>query len=332
MSSCQLVSVIIPIYNSEKYLKECLDSVLNQTYDNLEIILINDASPDSSDLICEEYCKKDKRVFYKCLKSNSGVSAARNMGLDVSTGEYIVFLDSDDYIMQDFIMNAVNKIKDIDSVLYIGGFTLFDKNGERVFRQKQEKHYTGKELLSSIGKDYHSEWIGIIGSKVYKKSIIEKNRLKFDNSLDFGEDACFNFEYISHVETIVFDNNSSYYYRVTGNSSLGSKFRENIYDIHKRVFSLKADVMRKLGCDQEIINAYCAETFALDIIKIYEKNSTISHSRKLSIIRKVSNDDNIKSVRLKRIKKKKIRLIVLLLKIHLIFLIDIILQVNSRIR
>ena len=103
----QLVSIIVPIYNVEKYIKECIDSIINQTYKNLEIILVDDGSPDCCPKICDEYSKKDKRI--KVIhKENGGLSSARNAGLDVAKGEYVSFIDSDDVVDEKFIETLYN--------------------------------------------------------------------------------------------------------------------------------------------------------------------------------------------------------------------------------
>ncbi len=97
-----LISIIIPVYNVEQYLHRCVDSVLNQTYKNLEIILVNDGSPDNCPFICDEYAKKDKRIIV-VHKENGGLSSARNAGLEIVQGEYISFIDSDDWIHENYI-------------------------------------------------------------------------------------------------------------------------------------------------------------------------------------------------------------------------------------
>ena len=104
------ISIIIPVYNVEKYLKTCLDSVINQTYQNLEIILVNDGSTDNSGKICEEYKRTNSRIIL-IHKKNEGLSAARNTGLGIATGEYISFLDSDDYISNDMLETLYNSLQ-----------------------------------------------------------------------------------------------------------------------------------------------------------------------------------------------------------------------------
>jgi glycosyltransferase involved in cell wall biosynthesis len=119
MNQNPLISVIVPIYNTEKYLRECLDSLINQTYKNLQIILINDGSKDKSGKICEEYAGKDSRIIYKRVE-NGGVSSARNKGLALATGDYYHFPDSDDYLELDtyeYLLGLIN-IHKCDSVVF----------------------------------------------------------------------------------------------------------------------------------------------------------------------------------------------------------------------
>lgn len=115
------ISIIVPIYNVEKYLQKCVDSILCQTYKNLEIILVNDGSPDNCPAICDEYAKKDKRI--KVIhKQNGGVSSARNAGLDVATGKYVQFVDSDDWVEPEYSKTMINLIEENNCDLGICGY------------------------------------------------------------------------------------------------------------------------------------------------------------------------------------------------------------------
>lgn len=151
----ELVSVIIPVYKVEKYLKQCVESVTKQTYQNLEIILVDDGSPDLCHQICDELAQKDNRI--KVIhKSNGGLSSARNAGLDVCTGEYITFVDSDDFLDKDFILISLNKLKEF--------------NVDTVFAGVEEhKIKDDKEILNSIG--YEDE-IVLSGEEKFKELYI----------------------------------------------------------------------------------------------------------------------------------------------------------------
>ena len=119
-----LISVIVPIYNVEKYLDRCVDSIINQTYKNLEIILVDDGSPDNCPQMCDDYAKKDSRIKV-VHKENGGLSDARNVGMEVATGEYVSFIDSDDYISLDFYETLLETIVDNDSDIVECGVVKF---------------------------------------------------------------------------------------------------------------------------------------------------------------------------------------------------------------
>ena len=126
-----LISVIIPIYNVENYLAKCVNSVIDQNYKNLEIILVNDGSPDNCGSICDEYAQKDNRIVV-IHKKNGGLSDARNAGLKISTGDFITFVDSDDYVNKDFISTLVSLIQDFEADIAISPFIHFKDDEKKV--------------------------------------------------------------------------------------------------------------------------------------------------------------------------------------------------------
>ena len=121
----KLVSIIVPIYNVEKYLRQCLDSILRQTFRPLEIILVNDGSTDGSDTICQEYAKIDERIVY-LKKENGGVSDARNVGLDAVTSDYVLFIDSDDWIEPTYVEVLYEKIEEYQADIVFQNYTSFN--------------------------------------------------------------------------------------------------------------------------------------------------------------------------------------------------------------
>lgn len=196
------ISVIIPVYNTEKYLDKCIQSILNQTYTNFELLLINDGSKDNSGNICDKYAKEDNRVrvFHK---KNEGVSTARNMGLDNAKGEWVCFVDSDDFILENslfFLKNLVEPNKDIymfkTAILYDDAIT--------------KKEYTKKNV----------EQTNELWKYIFKKNIIDKNKLKFIN-IKYGEDYNFISKYFLVVKTEQFIDEFVYVYRMdTPNSAM----------------------------------------------------------------------------------------------------------------
>lgn len=168
----KLVSIIVPVYKVEKYLSKCIDSLINQTYKNIEIILVDDGSPDNCGKICDEYASKDERI--KVIhKENEGLSAARNDGMDICTGEYVTFVDSDDYISYSFCEDLMNAINENNADIAICNIKKFI-DGESVKEEKidlETKVYTFKETiynLISLGDYYDCAW-----GKIYSKKVLE---------------------------------------------------------------------------------------------------------------------------------------------------------------
>ena len=212
-----LISVIIPVYNVEKYLIECLDSVVNQTYKNIEIILINDGSTDNSGEICNKYSNKDSRIVV-IHKDNEGVSAARNTGLDAAKGEYIGFVDSDDLISENYYESLYNCLIDNNSDVSVCNLYKMKKNDNLKLEYKnptkpilnQEEAY--QWILSNIA------WR--IGDRIYRKDVI--SNIRFKTNFKIGEDFSIIIEVMKNVKTIAFSKDCFYYYRQRNNSAINS--------------------------------------------------------------------------------------------------------------
>lgn len=176
------ISVIVPVYKVEKYLERCVDSIINQTYKNLEIILIDDGSPDLCPVICDKYAEKDSRIIV-IHKENGGLSDARNAGINVSCGEYIVFIDSDDFVKEKYIEKLYEAIQKDDSDLSMCGFTLVDEEGKIISTNLNNSPLvdgtmTGREVLEKYygfnGWQYVVSW-----NKLYKREIFNKIRFPY---------------------------------------------------------------------------------------------------------------------------------------------------------
>ena len=204
-----LISVIVPIYNVEKYLRRCVDSILAQTYKNLEVILVDDGSPDACPAICDEYAQKDKRIKV-VHKQNGGVSSARNTGLDVATGDYIAFVDSDDYIEVDMYETLLNTMQREQTDLVI--CNNYNNYQNKVYIAS--KYDSGKiDITSEEGRRLivASEEINtsVPWNKLYKKSVLSE---RFDESISWGEDQKFNYNYISNCKSIFYISKPLYHY------------------------------------------------------------------------------------------------------------------------
>lgn len=217
------VSIIIPIYNSDKYLKKCLDSILNQTYKNIEIILVNDGSTDNSLNICKEYKEKDNRI--KIINNtNHGVSYSRNCGIKIANGDYIVFVDSDDTVDENYInfLMLANKNDNFDLVIC----ALCSKI-ETSKKVSSENIVLDNEnvLTGNLKDDYEILFEYLLGPylKLFKRSIIDEYNILFPEKLLVSEDQVFNREYLKHVRKYKFINKCLYNYYHRENNSLSVK-------------------------------------------------------------------------------------------------------------
>ena len=202
-----LISVIIPVYNVEKYIKRCLDSVINQTYKNLEIILVDDGTPDSSGAICDEYAEKDERI--KVIhKENGGVSTARNAGLDIATGEYITFVDPDDYLSSDIYEKVILEFSENETDIICFSYTAIDDEGKNKSYIYDKKEVVGFDnlLFNMLLVDFNMS----IWNKVYKRSVISDNR--FLENIKIAEDMYFNACCYRKAKSMIVREDIGYFY------------------------------------------------------------------------------------------------------------------------
>lgn len=199
------LSIIVPIYNASKVLERCLSSILNQTFSDWELLLIDDGSTDESGHLCEEFSLRDKRIR-TIHKINGGVSTARNTGLEICNGDYITFIDADDYIESNYFEEMMSeKISD----LVICGFKIANLNTFIPTQSIKNVPINAELVTELVENPYYldSPWC-----KIFKKSIIKENKIKFDPRLKLSEDTLFSYSYLSHIKTITLIKKSLYVY------------------------------------------------------------------------------------------------------------------------
>lgn len=289
------ISVIVPVYNVEKYLNRCVDSILNQTFEDFELILVNDGSPDNCGNICDEYAQKDNRV--KVIhKKNGGVSSARNAGIDTAQGEYIMFVDSDDWINENMLNDMYNMP---DSDMKVSSIRMIGKDNSTEYII-DTKMYTQEDLL--IG--FFSEAFPIIcfcgpWCKLYKKDIIFNNAIRFNEYMSLGEDTYFNLNYIKHCKSIYTSEQIYYYYYMRENSeSLFTKFRLNMYYDVRKVFDLKVKMANELNMGRDSIfklKLSYIQSLIGNLIKMVDTNTKTEVKKYMSLLQKDKefNDDNL---------------------------------------
>lgn len=203
----ELVSMIIPVYGVEAYLRECLETVVNQTYTNLEIILIDDESPDHCHEICDQYAQKDARIKVIHQK-NGGAANARNHGLDMATGEYICFIDSDDKIENNYVEKLFSAIKESQSDIAACSFKKWYKDKTQDSTGFENKEYSSKDYI----RKFLSDWTcGLIWNKMFHKKTLEGVRFEEGHKID---DEFFTYQTILKAEKVVIFDDLLYWYRM----------------------------------------------------------------------------------------------------------------------
>ncbi|HEL2592909.1 TPA: glycosyltransferase family 2 protein [Streptococcus suis] len=242
-----LISIIVPVYNVENYLDECIQTVLAQTYSNWELLLINDGSTDSSGTICDDYAKGDERIRV-IHKNNGGLSDARNAGIDNCTGEYITFLDSDDGIREDFLETCLTTAIQHDVDIVIGHFFIWDENQQTFYYFVEQSQKDTIELISAqealnrqvVWKNFNTAPFVVAWGKVFKATLF--------NTIRFPKGKVFEDEYTIHKallksDSVALINKEFYMYRRHGNSIMTSDFSlskvlNNIEALEERIVDL----------------------------------------------------------------------------------------------
>lgn len=222
------VSVIIPVYNTEKYLVECVESVINQSYANLEILLIDDGSKDNSGNICDELATKDKRITV-CHKENGGLSSARNCGIDMATGEYLAFVDSDDIVDIDMINVLVANIEKYNSGLSGIEYSEFRDKIPNVDRNARIKYIKNDVQRYFLRKNR----LYCVVRYLFRKDYL--GELRFDRDIRLGEDQDFIFRYVSCIHDVTLSGYNGYFYRQNPVSLSGGRLKDNhVCDLKNR--------------------------------------------------------------------------------------------------
>lgn len=206
-----LFSIIVPVYNVEKCISRCIDSILSQTYENWILILVDDGSPDKSGEICERYSQQDSRIrVYH--KSNGGVSSARNYGIEYAEGDAILFVDSDDELLPSYIESFIDSNIDIDHSLIFQGCICYSNKSKREWRCPDRVYE--KDSFSDAINDLELFKHGGPYCKLYSLKVIKENRIRFNENLENYEDLIFFLEYITLIDSLIFSSCLGYIYHV----------------------------------------------------------------------------------------------------------------------
>ena len=224
-----LISVIVPVYNVEKYIRKCIDSIIQQTYENLQIILVDDGSSDSSGKICDEYAISDKRIM-ALHKKNGGTASARNLGIESSEGDYIAFIDSDDYIEKDMIEVLYRSLDHANADISICGYSYIDESGRYLEESGNvsfpDEVITDTKVAFGHFLDGHAEYYVVVWNKLYRKEIWKNLRFPEDR---ICEDAYVAHHIISRCKTIIYVNSILYFYVQRDSSKMSRSSDELLF-------------------------------------------------------------------------------------------------------
>lgn len=298
-----MISVIIPVYNTERYIKRCLDSLLSQNHKDFELILVDDGSTDQSGTICDEYASRDSRikVFHK---KNGGVSSARNTGLEKARGEWIAFVDSDDFVDEDYL--TIPEKYEVCDILQKGYRKVFEsKKRVSPMVSRPKGIISNREDLDYFIVNHHTY---ALWNKLFKSSLVKGCR--FNNGISIGEDFDFFLHFLRKIERYAFTNIGCYYYSVRNDTSMGVfrnniKYRLNIeYD---NLCHIKNYLIEKTDID--ILNGFMYGTYVPLFIKYY---SFLDERPQNELDYRLRNFD-LRCIRLLSA-KKKLRLLVYILR------------------
>lgn len=266
-------SFIIPNYNNGKLIRRCIDSILNQNFKNFEIIVIDDGSTDDSLKILDKY----KNIILIKNKKNKGVSYSRNVGILNSTKKYIVFLDSDDYLKENYKKTILEQLEEkID--LYIYDEIEMKRNNHKIYSCNIEGIKTVKEILDTYPKEYLrapvSYWIH---NKIFVRSIIIKNNIKFNINKKAAEDQEFCYDYFSHTKNVKFINKELYYYNQIDVDKY--KYIKYYHQTIKSIYKNNKEIFKKYNSDNKEVH--------LDIIQLFEKSISKIDKSNIPIIKKM---------------------------------------------
>lgn len=305
-----MISIIMSVYNVEEYLDECLKSIFTQTYTNIEVIIVNDGSTDNSIDIINKYRQKNSNIVY-IEQENKGLSEARNLGLKVAKGEYILYIDSDDYIDSNMLQLMINKIKkDNSDMVIIGHREFYDDiagNDRDIYLDVyDDRIYTGKEVANMM---LECKVMGVAWNKLYKRDKLIKENFNFESGR-YTQDWYPTFKHISTLNNISFINQPLYKYRLRSSSTTSKKNEKRLEDYNYAV----SNIINYAECSNMLFDKKSIDKFkAITFNRIISLYYSINYSNKSNIYKEFKktkyNENNLSLftlIKLKGINKRSI--------------------------
>lgn len=272
-----VLSIIVPVYNAEKYLRKFLSSILGQNFQKYEVVLVNDGSTDNSLNICNEF-KRESNKIKVVSKENGGVSSARNKGLEIAQGEYIMFADADDYYTNDAFSIIADSIYERKTDLVCYSY-FHVENGQYVpnIILKEAKVLELSQMIEQYWKLWRAGMLTSVWNKVFKKEIIQQNKISFDEKMTFAEDAVFVLDYMKYIKNMFLLDKSLYYY-VMHEEQVTMKPHARYFEMLNLYFSKLKRFLERFGeCKED----YYLEWFHTILNSSYHQNFKMYNEKKI---------------------------------------------------
>lgn len=318
------VTVIIPLYNCERYIEKCLESLLLQSASEYEVLIINDGSTDRSEKLVADFINNNGSKHFRMItKANGGVASARNVGIEFARGDWLTFVDADDWVDRDFLKSMLDSLENTNADFCISGYSKYFEDTGKIKEcyAPQNGHCTRDTAICAI---YYQAPI----SRMYSRMIVTKNNVRFNENLHIGEDRAFNFDYLCHVKTCVMVNERQYFYRIHSSSATHKDIeqtkRKHSFESARRFWLSFSDVSVIENAFQE--SRYLSESLfdALlwdFICSVLEKNKSLIDVNNDPIARYIVDNYRANDY------SSREKLFVFLLKHRLDFLIGVIIKV-----
>lgn len=294
-----MVSVVVPIFNSEKHLNTCIESLINQQFDDFEVLLINDGSTDNSLNICKKY--SEEYDYIKILsKSNGGTSTAKNLGIRNAKGKWIVFVDSDDYVDKNYLSKLYSNVVKHDTDLVAAGLKIdYERDGlsiklhvpeNSIFRNKDNL----KEGIYTL--DYYA-LLNVNVSKIYRKEILKTNLIFFSDNLSTGEDLAFNCNYFQHINSMYLIADTPYHYVRRDEESLVNSYKKNLIDMVAQCNQSRQQLYSHFNMNEKKHKKLYARSYvdymATCIPNLYRNNSNLNKVDREQQLKRIINDPQL---------------------------------------
>lgn len=317
------ISIIIPTYNTEKYIEKAIKSVMEQTYQNFELLIVDDCSKDNTKEICKKYVGQYENIELIEKSKNVGVSDSRNIGLSRATGKYIYFMDSDDYLEKDMLQGLIDIMNKYQPNLISTGF-FSEVEGQNIVDKifSEEKFYENKE---EIKKDFIMMWEKHIyynvWNKLYVKEIIDRYNIRFPN-YNWGEDIKFNQDYLMYVNKLYNTSKCYYHYIKERNGSTTKRYQEKLFETRIRENSEFIEFFTQYGIREEdyaefIAKRYIERTLGC-IENLFHKECKLSLIEKRKKIKEIiEHEETRRYLKIFKPNSNKIAIMLITYKLHL---------------